>query len=338
MTSVEKLQQKIDLALIVNPIDIFYLTGERLSKGKLFVHRTGMTLFVDGRYIEKCSQNVFFTTQLDTPENIEKFLSSISFERVSLDGETLPHRQFRALSDLFPGKKILDESPLKEVRMIKQVSEIKRLKKSAELNYRGFLHLKSLLKVGMSENEAAWLFEKYCRENGATQMAFSPIVAFGVHTSLPHHRPTDARLKQGDAILVDIGVVVEGYMSDLTRSFSLHPTKEYQKMENLVKAAYHEAVKLCKPGVKVSALDEAARAVFRENGVEGNFKHSLGHSLGLEIHEYPLITYKDQKTALEENMVITIEPGLYFDHEWGYRHENMLLVTQNGYRNFYPEV
>lgn len=271
-------------------------------------------------------------THFDTDANVHSFLSALHFDEVVLDGEAVSHRQYLELSQLFPHKRILDVSIIKKLRMIKDNYEISEMKKSASLNYAGYCHIRNMLKEGITEKEVAWEFEKFTREKGASQMAFPPIIAFGAHTSLPHHRSSNAKWKRKDPVLIDVGVVLNGYMSDLTRSFILEPDPEYGKMEYFVQTAFQEALTHCKPGVKVHKLDEVVREYFRAHQVEEQFKHSLGHSLGLEIHEYPTLSHKEREATLAENMVITIEPGLYFDGRFGYRHEDMIYITKQGYK------
>jgi len=338
MSRIEKIQKKVDLAFIINPVDIFYLTGERVSKGKLFIAKTDFRLFVDGRYIEKCRQNTSILVELDTQENIDRFLAAISFEKVYLNGEILSYRQFNEFVKYFPNKEIIDTKLMKDLRMVKDSDEIVRLEKSAALNYAGYKHLRKFLIEGITEKEVAWEFEKYCRENGASEMAFPTTIAFGEHTSLPHHNVTNKKLKLSDPILIDIGVVLDGYTSDMTRSFCIEDqTDEYEKIKNLVKMAFDKAQRMCKPGIKVLEIDGMVREFFKENGVEDKFMHSLGHSLGLQVHEQPIISSKEKDAVLLENMVITIEPGLYFAGKWGYRYEDTLLITQSGVVNFYKK-
>ena len=155
---------------------------------------------------------------------------------------------------------------------------------------------------------------------------------------MPHHNCTDKKLKKGDPILIDIGVVLDDYMSDMTRTFVFEgELPEFEQVIALVREAKKSAFALCKPGVRVASIDEAVRQFFKTHGLEDAFKHSLGHGLGLEIHESPIISKKNTKDVLEEGMVITIEPGLYFEGKWGCRDEDTLLITKDGYENFYPE-
>jgi Xaa-Pro aminopeptidase len=184
--------------------------------------------------------------------------------------------------------------------------------------------------VGMTEKEAALLFETYCLNNGADKLAFEPIICFGKNSALPHHHRDDTKWKKGDLVLMDLGVMVDGYCSDMTRvNFFNCEDKLLQEFNILVKEAYDAAVALCKGGVHLNDVDRAARKIFEKHGVDKYFLHRLGHGVGLEIHEYPRIG-KDENVILQPNMLITIEPGLYKENIGGIRYENTLIITKDG--------
>ena len=336
MNRIKALQKEVDLAFVTDPVEIYYLTGLKLSRGSLVVHRDGATLFVDGRYLEKCSQHKEVNVESD--EKLEESLKQISFQKVSLNGNRITHNQFLKIQELFPGKEIVLDDCITRMRMVKDSDEIEKMKKSAKLNWEGYHHLKEKLNVGMTEREAAWIFESYSRERGAEKMAFGPTVAFGENTSMPHHEVSDRPLAKGEPVLIDLGIHLDGYTSDLTRSF-LYKGRDaaYEKLANLVKEAHHLALQLCVPGTNTAAIDEAVIQFFKENGVESDYKHSLGHSLGLEVHEFPIISKKVKSVALQEGMVITIEPGLYIDGKWGFRFEDTIQIMNKSYENYYPK-
>jgi Xaa-Pro aminopeptidase len=189
------------------------------------------------------------------------------------------------------------------------------------------------------EKELAKRFEIFCLENGAEGLSFSPIIAFGPNSAMPHYRSQDAQLKKGDVVLIDIGVVCDGYHSDMTRVLFFEQEDPYlSKLYEIVKRAQHSALQMCRPGTKMGQLDRAARSVMKEEGVEELFIHSLGHGIGLEVHEFPRIKFdgEDKDVVLETGMVFTVEPGLYVPGTGGVRYEDTILITDAGYENFYP--
>jgi Xaa-Pro aminopeptidase len=147
-------------------------------------------------------------------------------------------------------------------------------------------------------------------------------------------------MKGGDIVLIDIGVIVEKYHSDMTRMlFYQKPDPELEKLHHINKSAHDAALLLCRPGTKIGMLDRAARDVMAKHGVEALFVHSLGHGIGLETHEYPRIKWdgEDKDLLLQPGMVFTVEPGLYVPGKGGVRYEDTILITEAGYENFYPE-
>lgn len=325
----------VTLIYITNPTDIFYLTGQALSKGKLFLYGEEKRLYVDGRYLEEAKQKANAVVMLDEEEVIQQWLSGLDFDEVWFDPET-SYSQFLQIQKMFPGKVLVPKNAVQEKRMVKTDEEIGKMERSAKLNSEALSYIRNLLYVGAVEKDIAWEFEKYCREKGASKMAFSPIVAFGSHTSMPHYRAGERKLTKNDAVICDVGIVLDDYCSDLTRSFYFgEAPHEYAELEKVVREAHAHALTLCKPGVKLTFLDQEVRRIFKNYHRESEYKHSLGHSLGLEVHEFPTISSKAGDQVLKVGMVVTIEPGLYVDGKWGYRHEDTIVITNDGYRNFY---
>lgn len=171
-------------------------------------------------------------------------------------------------------------------------------------------------------------------------MSFDPIIAFGKNTALPHHHPGDTKCKENDIILCDLGVVLDDYMSDMTRvNFVGKSDPELLHLFEVNRAAQRNALSKCRPGALLKELDLAAREVMAKAGLEEYFIHSLGHGIGLEVHEYPRIKFDglDCNLKLEPGMAITIEPGLYLPGKGGVRYEDTVIITQEGYMNLYPE-
>jgi Xaa-Pro aminopeptidase len=157
---------------------------------------------------------------------------------------------------------------------------------------------------------------------------------------MPHYRSQNTRLKEADVVLIDIGICVDNYHSDMTRVLFYKKDNAYlRRLYEIAKRSQESALKLCRPGVKIKQLDIAARKVMCEENVEDLFVHSLGHGIGLEVHEYPRIRFdsEDQDQVLESGMVFTIEPGLYVPGIGGVRYEDTILITSTGFKNFYSE-
>ncbi len=323
--------------IIEDPIDLFYLTGLQLSAGTLIVLPKSWQLLVDGRYLEVAKP---LGAILSSDEAKKKCLPKNS--TILIDSTRSSYDQIARWQALVRGICTLQPTPriLKELRAIKDSKEIALMKKSALLGFAGFRHICTLLKSGVTERELALAFTLYALKHGADGASFEPIIAFGKNSALPHHHSGKTKLKKGDLVLMDLGVMLNGYASDMTRVvFYGKGNPQLLALHETVKAAQKAALALCKPGAKLKDLDLGAREVMAQEGLESYFVHSLGHGLGLEVHEYPIIrkTGSEKDVVLREGMVITIEPGLYLPGKGGSRYEDTILITKKGYQNFYPE-
>lgn len=336
------LSHQLDTILVENPLDLFYLTGQKISAGKLLVGLKEILFFVDGRYFEKVKDSTLFHTKLISKESLKDFFSTCSFQSLGFDGSFMSYENFQNLSNFIKKtnekiKLVSLKSILKHLRMVKDAQEISYMRKSAQLNWRSFEYLCSILKEGISEKALAMEFEIYCKKNGADALSFDPIIAFGTHTAIPHHEPTSRTLKEDDVILIDCGVKVKHYCSDMTRViFWGKPNAELEKMYMMVKRAQNLALNLCRPGTPLNELNQVVQKYFSEVGYAENLLHGIGHGMGLEIHEYPkFASEKKDQQVLKPGMVLTIEPGIYLEGVGGVRYEDTIVITQNGHENFY---
>ncbi|MBF5060115.1 M24 family metallopeptidase [Candidatus Neptunochlamydia vexilliferae] len=315
--------------IIENPTDITYFTGLKLSRGRLLILEKKATLFVDGRYTEVAKKGSPYPVKELSSQALKEELKGATHFGFDTSLSVAAHRE---LKSSFTKKKLKGfDFPTQKVRAVKDKKELLLLKKSATLLQKGFLHIRKKLKEGVRECDIAREFEFYVKKEGAEALSFEPIVAFGPNSALPHHLSSTRKLKKGDLVLIDIGVVLNGYASDMTRSFFFgQGKKRLKEIHKTVLAAHKAALKECKAGTKVAKLDQAARNVMGKD--EKLFVHALGHGIGLDVHEYPRVSDKVRDVKLEEGMVITIEPGLYIPGLGGVRHEDMVVITKTGHR------
>lgn len=218
------------------------------------------------------------------------------------------------------------------IREVKTKEEIKLIKKACEISSKSFEIFKKKLKVGMTEIQAAKLLEEIMAELGGQGLAFTTIMAFGKNTANPHHDSSNTKLKNEMPVLVDFGCKYKGYCSDITRTFwfGRKPSQEFKHYFEAVFEAYTVAHKALKPGKSAKELDTLARNYFEDNfEISKYFIHSLGHNLGMEIHERPILSPKSED-ILKENALTTIEPGIYFKNKFGIRYEDTFLITKTG--------
>ncbi len=224
---------------------------------------------------------------------------------------------------------------VEQFRLIKSDSEIDAVKNALLLAENAFSGLLESLSPGMTEKDIAWALEKRMREAGAQTVSFPVIVAAGPNAALPHAIPGADTIQSGQPVLFDWGARLNGYCSDTSRTITLgQPDGEFEKIFNAVYDAQQKATEAVRPGVYTQDIDAIAREALKDKGLEGYFGHGLGHGVGLAIHEPPSLSpVPERNTRIEENMIFTVEPGVYIPGWGGIRLENMVLVRNDG-----PEV
>lgn len=341
-------EDSIDGFLIEDPTDIYYLTGIVLSTGILIVHNRGAHLIVDGRYYEACSSAHFMTVVLwDQDILADVLLDQLShIKSFAFSGEKTSYQRYQSLEKV--AKKIRDEQEHREfelmaaedfvlqLRSVKNSEEVDLLSRAAELGAKGFDHICSILKEGMTELDVVKELIIFWRRNDAQGISFDPIIAFGASSSMPHYHPQAKKLEKGMPVLIDIGVKLNHYHSDMTRCvFFGEPDSKMKEIYEIVRGAQEAALKLCKPGTRVGDLDMEARIFISDRGYGENFTHGLGHGIGLDVHELPVIrsATKYDAVVLQPGMAITVEPGIYLPQIGGVRIEDTVVITKEGHHN-----
>lgn len=314
--------------LIQDPDNLFYYTGLHLSAGILFFTPRKQVLIADHRYSSRCEKLAPF--DVIAVESYEEGLKKLSFPKKTIvDGQLFTLHQAKGYKKYTSVHSV--PGFLRRLRMIKDQNEIRALKKSCEITKGGYEYIRPLLKEGVTEKEIALKLEMYYRSQGAEKMSFDPIVAFGKNSANPHYTPADVKLKKNDVVLIDSGCIYQGYCSDMTRTYLIGKVSpKMQKIYDLTEEVQKRAVQLCKPGVSLKSIDEMVHQFFDEHKVDELFIHSLGHGVGIEIHELPTFNMEGD---IEPGMAITVEPGLYIDGLGGVRIEDTILVTSKGYEN-----
>lgn len=345
-------KERLNAYLVQSPVDLYYLTGLQLSCGDLYIPACGRPqLFVDDRYLER-ARSVMPAMRSETRALFHWLSELIKSQGLDLcnfgfDSAAMSVESFEKLRvDLAKDKKMnacLKWSPYPQLvaqqRSFKDGDEIELLKKAAELGAEGFDFAISQLVEGITEKEVARSLEIYWLQKGAEGPSFRPNISFGANTSSPHHVSGAKSLKTGDLVLIDIGVCLNHYCSDFTRSFFFGelenaPQAKLQRIWNVVTKALARALQICRAGVSIDQLDAAARDVIESAGFGDRFTHGLGHGVGLQVHELPTLRRHPQlgQSVLRTNQVITIEPGIYLEGLGGVRQEEMVLVQENGPR------
>jgi Xaa-Pro aminopeptidase len=317
-----------------------YLTGFTGSNGQVVVAREGSAVFLtDGRYGEQSSHEV-----ADLPRNVYRegyprplldACRSLGVSRAGFERRSLTYEQWERLTELAKGLELVPSGPeVERQRRTKdreEISLIERAQSHADEAFDRVLR-DGELREGRTERDVARDLERAMLDVGADDRAFDTIVAFGEQAAEPHHRPGDRALRRGDIVKMDFGALANGYHSDMTRSVAfgeLDP--RMRSVYEVVAGAQRAGVDAVRPGATTVEVDAAARRVVAEAGHEAAFPHGLGHGVGLEIHEAPLLRWDDAE-ELVEGMVVTIEPGVYIPELGGVRIEDMVEVTPAGRR------
>lgn len=337
----------VDGLLITHLPDVRYLCGFTGSNAALVLAGGRSILFTDGRYTAQAKAEAAGTrvviAQKPALTAACEWIVEAAVKRCGFDPTQTTVAALELMRKAVPAKlrrKIFVpvEPLVAKLRQVKDLDEIAKIRKAAALGCRLFDEMLGYLRPGLTEIEVAATLEHHARVAGAEAMSFETIVASGERSALPHGRASWEKLPRRGFVTLDFGVVLDGYMSDMTRTVHIGRAKpEERDVYDAVLEAQEAAVLAVASGVTAGEVDEAARSVLRRAGLDRWFTHSTGHGVGLEIHEGPRLAAK-QMQALEPGMVITIEPGVYMPGRFGLRIEDMVLVTEKGHEILTPSV
>ncbi|MCX5706716.1 MAG: Xaa-Pro peptidase family protein [Candidatus Omnitrophica bacterium] len=330
-------EEKLDGFIVSSEANISYLSGFKSCDAYLLVTHKDVIYFTDSRYIEEARGRLKgtgitlkkingFTFKLIADSCLE-----LGLKRVGFEGRVLPYAEYQKIKQYLKRKvELISKHSLVEgLRQIKEPGEIANIKKAIQITSLAFKFIKKILKPGVKELELAAELERIIRYHGASGSAFDVIVASGPHSSFPHHAPTNRKIKADQPVLIDIGAEYKGYKSDLTRVFFLGKINTLgRRIYGIVQEAQEKAFEKIKPGIEIAEIDAASRGYIAKKGYSEFFGHNLGHGIGLEIHESPSISPKNNET-LKPGMVFTVEPAIYLPGKFGIRLEDIALITKD---------
>jgi len=325
-------ERQLDCLLTTGSANWYYLTGFTGEAGALLLSRKGATLVTDGRFMvqgrEETSGVRILQQRNSLFESVGQFLKQAGHRSVGFDPAQLTVVQMQTLRKAAAGRVRWMAAPgvVESLRMRKDASELAIMRKAAVLAGEIMEIAIGLLKPGVQENEVAAEVEYQMRKLGASGSSFETIVAFGERSALPHARPTAKRLGKNELVVLDLGVILGHYCSDMTRTvFVGRAPKRIRGWYRTVLEAQGAAIAAAKEGASCGDVDAAARQVLAGHKLDRFFVHSTGHGLGLEVHEDPRVA-KGQKKLLEPGNVITIEPGVYVESIGGIRIEDDVAI------------
>ncbi len=336
---IERILSKLEMEaiLITDPYNMRYISGFRGGEGILYISDKRKVLLTDSRYTEAAGRESDFQVleygrQKKHTDILRELMEQEQITRLGYEDEAMLCKTFQQYRNAFPMIRewIPAGGEVKKLRQIKTEEEIRFLRQAEAIGDQAFSKILDIIKPGMTEREIQAELEYQMMKAGADGTSFDTIVASGLHSSMPHAIPTDKKTEKGDFITMDFGCRYQGYCSDMTRTIVLGKASEQQKeIYRIVLEANLAAEAFVHAGMVCREVDKIARDIIADAGYGAYFGHGLGHSVGLEIHESPACNTQD-KTVLEPNMIMTIEPGIYIPGFGGVRIEDMIVITKEG--------
>lgn len=333
----------LDALLLYGESDIRYLSGFYTEGAFLLVSRKGETVYATDpmnlSLVKKGVARKGINVISGPKGSIQAVISEIKarkLKKIGINGLDMPLLVYESLKKALPGVCFIDRkgktssiSILRDIRAIKSPSEIKILREAAKETVKIWRYARRNIRAGMTEKDIATLLDVTIRKRGYDN-SFPTIAAIGANTAYPHAIPGEKRLKSGEHVLVDFGIRINGYCSDLTRTcVEGRIDRQIRVLRNSVHKAQNFAIGMVKPGVLIRELVESTNIIFKRDNLKEYVLHGLGHGVGLDIHELPTLSHRSD-VVLREGMIITIEPGLYKEGVGGVRREDMVLVTKKG--------
>lgn len=326
---------QVDALLLSSPANRRWASGFTGSAAQLLISRQRAVLATDSRYWERAAAEApaYEIFQMrDEKDAMANFLALAGAKRIGIEAAHVTLARQAALDKQEEMTWVPLAATVESLRAVKSADELAAIRAAARLTDATVAQVPQLARPGVSERAVAWELEKFMREAGAEATAFDIIVASGPHSALPHHHPGERLLQAGDIVIVDLGAQLDGYKSDLTRTFYLGETADdaFWSLYNTVEQAHGAAIAGIRPGVTGKEVDALARDLITAAGHGDHFGHGTGHGVGLEIHEEPRFSRLAEKTIIPVGAVMTVEPGIYLPGFGGVRIEDLLLVTPDG--------
>lgn len=323
--------------LFLYPPNVFYLSGFRASQAYIIMTRDEKYFITDGRYFDKAKDDLpewkVLRIEGDSIEYLKSFIKKLGIKHLGFEKDKVNcHLIERLRSSRY--RLVGVTNPLKKIRMIKEEEEIEILKEGIRKTDQVF---KRVLEQVKTKTEKETLTELSVRglivseifKEGGRGESFPSIVASGAASAIPHWESSERKILKNAPLLMDLGLIWKGYMTDFTRTLFIgKPDREFLELYEIVKTAWFKGFEKVKVGTKISEVDRVIREYFEYKGLVRHFIHATGHGIGIEVHEEPRVYHLNAETIIEDGMVFTIEPGLYFEKKYGIRLENMVIVEK----------
>ena len=329
-------EKHIDMMLVSKEENKNYLSMFYSTAFEIIITQEKNYLLTDFRYIEAACglEPLYEVVQVTAEYGLYEFLAEKKPMALGLELSCVTVNVYNKITSRLEKCGIIKADGIVEKsRIVKDPQELEKIRMAANIADEAFSYILGEIRPGVSEKEIAWLLERKMRESGASGLSFDTICASGLRSSMPHAHPAEALIQDGDFVTMDFGCVYEGYCSDMTRTVAVGKvTEEQRKVYDIVLRAQRAACEAIRPGMTGRQADAAARDIITAEGYGEFFGHSLGHGVGLEIHEAPTASPRSDE-VFEENMLITIEPGIYLPKKFGVRIEDLSIVADSAIIN-----
>ncbi len=331
----------LDAILISSQTNIRYLFNFTGSNAIALIASDLCILITDRRYADQAPLEVsnaeIVIARTDLFSELKKITEIRPGLKLGVEATHLRLNEYHKLKKLLPKVKLMaSERIVENIASIKDEDEISNIREAAKIVQSVFENVVMLVKQGLSELDVSAEISYQCMKDGSERDPFEPIVASGWRSALPHGISSPKKLEKGDLVIIDFGATVNGYIADFTRTVMIgEPNSKQKEMIEMVTMSLKSAELVAKPGLSAKALDMAARSFLNDNGYGKYFKHSLGHGIGLDVHELPRVGERSTD-LLQAGNVITMEPGVYIPNLGGVRIEDDFLITETGVENLTP--
>ena len=329
----------VDAVIVLDELNQHYLSEFAFTDGLLFITKTKAYLITDFRYYGMALNSANKSFEVLTPDNRKEFLNKVIAEEgiktIGFEGGSVSYDTYRNYCDNYPCEFVNIGDTIEVIRQIKSADEIEKMQKAQDITDAALAHLLKFITPNMTELEVAVELEYAMRKGGADSFAFETIAVSGDASALPHGTPRNVKLRPG-FLTMDFGAKYQGYCSDMTRTIVIGKADEdIKKLYNTVLRAQTEALAYLREGADCGEADKVARDIIDAiPEFKGAFGHSLGHSVGLFIHESPRLYSRGFGRKLKVGEIVTVEPGIYLFGKYGCRIEDMVAITKDGIHNF----
>lgn len=342
MEQVKKVQHKLekhrlDALLVTNMYNVRYLANFTGTTGLALITKEKAYFVTDFRYTEQAAEEAkgFEIVKNEGPiyEKVAEIIEKDNIKKLGFEETNVTYATYTEISELFMSELVPVTGIVEKLREVKSEAEIEIIQEAVNIAEKAYAHILTYIKAGMTELEVANELDFFMRKLGASGVSFDTIVASGVRSAMPHGVASEKVIEKGDLITIDFGCYYKGYVSDMTRTFALgDPGEKLKEIYEIVYQANKKVTETAKAGMTGAELDAVARDYISEKGYGDAFGHTTGHGIGLEVHEGPAVSFRNEEKFVENN-VITNEPGIYLPGIGGVRIEDDLVIKEEGNLN-----